>query len=300
MLNRTSMQTDNTRIHTILNNPLGFLRSVFLSFRANQGLLLAGAVAYYTLLSIVPMLALILIGLSQLTDLQPLLTTTRETLDLVAPGQAVDMVTQITVLLQNWQIVGVVGLIILLFFSSLAFTMLENAMSVIFYHRINIRRRHFLISAIIPYLYIFFMALGLFLVSMVSSTLHSFENNSFTFFGQIWSLGGFSSNIIYVLGVMGEVLLLTSLYLVMPLGRLAFSHALIGGLVATLLWEITRHFLVWYFSTLSFVNIVYGTFATVIIILLSLEAAALILLLGAQVISEYEQIGNEETPVGSE
>jgi uncharacterized BrkB/YihY/UPF0761 family membrane protein len=68
-------------------------------------------------------------------------------------------------------------------------------------------------------------------------------------------------------------------------------HALIGGITATLLWELTRHFLLWYFSTLSLVNIVYGAFASVIIILLSLEAAAIILLLGAQVIAEYERIG---------
>ena len=63
-----------------------------------------------------------------------------------------------------------------------------------------------------------------------------------------------------------------------------------GGITATILWELTRHFMVWYFSTLSIINVVYGTFATAIIILLSLEAAAVILLLGAQVISEYERI----------
>jgi uncharacterized BrkB/YihY/UPF0761 family membrane protein len=92
--------------------------------------------------------------------------------------------------------------------------------------------------------------------------------------------------------VTGEILLLSSLYLVMPIGKLAFHHALIGGITATLLWELTRHFMVWYFSTLSIVNVVYGTFATAVIILLSLEAAALILLFGAQVISEYERIGS--------
>ena len=92
-----------------------------------------------------------------------------------------------------------------------------------------------------------------------------------------------------------EILLLTSIYLVMPVGRLSLRHALIGGITAALLWEITRHILVWYFSTLSLVNVVYGTFATVIIILLSLEAAAIILLLGAQVIAEYERIGKEAT-----
>jgi membrane protein len=59
---------------------------------------------------------------------------------------------------------------------------------------------------------------------------------------------------------------------------------------ATIVWELTRHFLVWYFSTLSLVNLVYGTFAAAIIILLSLEVGALILLVGAQVIAEYERI----------
>jgi uncharacterized BrkB/YihY/UPF0761 family membrane protein len=53
--------------------------------------------------------------------------------------------------------------------------------------------------------------------------------------------------------------------------------------------------LVWYFSSLSLVNVIYGTFATAIIILISLEAAATILLLGAQVIAEYERIGTAST-----
>jgi YihY family inner membrane protein len=85
--------------------------------------------------------------------------------------------------------------------------------------------------------------------------------------------------------------LLTSLYLVMPVGRLSLKHALIGGVTAAILWEITRHVLVWYFSTLSLVNVIYGAFSAAIVILISLEAAAIILLLGAQVIAEYERIG---------
>jgi uncharacterized BrkB/YihY/UPF0761 family membrane protein len=54
--------------------------------------------------------------------------------------------------------------------------------------------------------------------------------------------------------------------------------------------------MVWYFSTLSLVNLVYGTFSAAILILLSLEAASIILLLGAQVISEYERISTSPTP----
>lgn len=55
--------------------------------------------------------------------------------------------------------------------------------------------------------------------------------------------------------------------------------------------EISRHMLVWYFATLSQVSVVYGSLTTAIAVLLSLDIAATLLLLGAQVISEYERIG---------
>jgi len=278
------------RLQYVLGNPWLFLRSIIAGFRANQGFLLAGAVAYYTLLSLVPVLALILIALSQLTDLQPLLETTREYLGLVAPVQAPDLTEQIATFLRDWKLVGGLGLVMLVIFSSFAFTTLENAMSVIFFHRVAIHRRHFLISAIIPYCYILFLALGLFLVSTVSGMLHAQDDQAFTLMGHTLSLHDYDAGVLYTLGVIGEILLLSSLYLVMPTGRLAIHHALVGGITATILWELTRHFMVWYFSTLSIVNVVYGTFATAIIVLLSLEAAAVILLLGAQVISEYERI----------
>ena len=44
-------------------------------FRANQGLLLAGAVAYYALLSIVPLLILTVIALTYVIDQAELLDT---------------------------------------------------------------------------------------------------------------------------------------------------------------------------------------------------------------------------------
>ncbi len=281
----------SNRVQFVLDNPWRFVGLVFTGFRANQGLLLAGAVAYYTLLSMVPMLALILVLLSQIQEPHELLDALHDYLVLIAPGQVDALIKQISLFLQNWKVVGVVGLLILLFFSSLAFTVLENAMSVIFFHRVAIKRRHFLISAIIPYFFILLLAAGLLLVSVVSGSLHALDASSITVMGHAWSFSGVEKFLVYLLGIIGEILLLTSLYLVMPVGRLVLRHALIGGVTAVVLWEITRHILVWYFSTLSLVNVVYGTFATAIIILITLEAAATILLIGAQVIAEYERIG---------
>jgi uncharacterized BrkB/YihY/UPF0761 family membrane protein len=59
------------------------------------------------------------------------------------------------------------------------------------------------------------------------------------------------------------------------------------------LWEISRHILVWYYSTMSQIQVVYGSLTTSVAILLSVEIGALVLLLGAQVIAEYECIGHE-------
>ena len=84
--------------------------------------------------------------------------------------------------------------------------------------------------------------------------------------------------------------MLASIYFVMPVGRPSWRHALIGGVSATILWEISRHALVWYIATLSQVRTVYGSLTTAIIVLLSLEIAAIVLLFGAQVIAEYERI----------
>ena len=85
----------------------------------------------------------------------------------------------------------------------------------------------------------------------------------------------------------------TAIYFVMPVGRLSFRHALIGGATATVLWEMMRHMLAWYYTTMSQIQVVYGSLTTAIAVLLSVEIGALVLLVGAQVIAEYERIGRE-------
>ena len=71
-----------------------------------------------------------------------------------------------------------------------------------------------------------------------------------------------------------------------------------GAATAALLWELSRHLLLWYFGTLSQISTVYGSLTTAIAVLLSLEVAATLLLLGAQVIAEYERTGrgDEKAP----
>jgi YihY family inner membrane protein len=282
----------------ILAHPLAFTLTTIKSFRANQGLLLAGAVAYYALLSIVPFLMLVVVVLSHFIDQGVLLYTLRRYLELLLPGQSNSIVTEVANFLDNRDVITWVLGGTMLFFSSLAFTVLENAMSVIFVHRVAIRRRHFLVSAVLPYCYMLALGFGVMLVTLVAGALQVMGQEYVELFGYRWSLHGVSGALLYLLGLVGEILVLTSIYLVMPVGRLSLSHALIGGVTAALLWEVARHVLVWYFSTLSQVNVVYGSMTTAIVVMFSLEIGATLLLFGAQVIAEYERVGHQRPDRG--
>jgi YihY family inner membrane protein len=280
----------------VLQHPWRFILQVFRGFRASQGLLLAGAVAYYALLSIIPLITLILLILSQFIDYHQLLETLQQNIAVVLPTHAEVITRQMAVLLENRGIISWLMVAVLLFFSSLAFTVVENAMSFIFFHRVQIHRRHFLVSAILPYAYILVLGLGFLLMSLIAGALYAIEGTQINLLGVEFTLEGISRFMLYVIGLAGQILILTSFYLVMPLGKLSFRHALIGGVTAGLLWEVVRHVLVWYFSTLSVVSLVYGSLATAIVFLLSLEIAGLILLFGAQVIAEYERFTLESRP----
>lgn len=288
-----SSQVFGRRASKALAHPGAFALAVIRQFRANQGLLLAGAVAYYALLSLVPLLILVVLALTQVFDQALVLSTIGAYLEFIVPGQSGALVSELRNFLMHREVVGWLLLVLMLFFSTLAFTVLENAMSVIFFHRVTVRRRHFLTSALMPYLFILSLAVGLLVITIVSGALSRLGTQEVVILGESRSLDLFSSRLLYLVGVVGEIFLLTAIYMVMPVGRLKLRHALIGGTAAALLWEATRHVLVWYYSTISQIQLVYGSLTTSIAVLISVEIGAIVLLLGAQVIAEYERIGYE-------
>lgn len=294
------MDLINPRIAHVLKSPVAFALRVLKAFQANQGLLLAGAVAYYALLSIVPLLILAVIALSHMIDRDVLLATLRNALEYAVPGEGTAVVAELSAFLEHRAVIGWVLLVTMIFFSQLGFKVLEISVSVIFRQRVVERKRHFIVSLLLPFGYIAFIIAALFVGTFVVAALIAIGGDNLSLFGHSWSLSGFSRALIYIVGVSAEILLFSAFYYFMPVGRLSAEHALIGGATAGVLWEITRLALGWYFGTLSQVSVVYGSLTTAIIVLLSLEMAATLLLLGAQVIAEYENIGTtvaESPPV---
>jgi uncharacterized BrkB/YihY/UPF0761 family membrane protein len=241
------------------------------------------------------LLSFLLLVLSHVADETALLATLSRYISLVIPGESEAVLNQVKTFLEHREVAGWFVLGTMLFFSSLAFTVLENAMSIIFVHRVRKTQRSLLVSLLLPYLYILLLGVGFLVMTVVASLLQSLGANQIVVLGRGLSLDRFSVVLLYLAGVVGLILVLTSIYLVLPpKGRITPRHALVGGIAVGVLWEITRHILLWYFSTLSLVSVVYGSLATTIIGLLSLEIASIILLMGAQVIAEYERLGTGE------
>jgi membrane protein len=277
------------RNRRLLSRVGAFLGQLFRDFRRNQGLLLAGAIAYNTLLSLIPLFALLLVALSHLIDQSLLIHTIALNLEFLVPGQAPALTAQVAAFLKHRDVIGGVGFVALLVFSGMAFSVLENAMAMVFHHRVPVKRRHAAVSAVIPYLFVMALGVGLLLLTAMTGALEAIGRHSVHALGQAWSLARLSRTLLHLLGMTGSALMLTALYMVLPVQRVNFRRALMGALVATVLWEIVRHIVVWYFGTLSLVSVVYGSLATTVMVLLTLEAAALILLFGAQFIAELER-----------
>ena len=252
-------------------------------------MLLAGAIAYYTLLSLVPLLALSVSALSHWVEQKQLLSTLGRYVEWLVPSQSQALLGEVSNLLANQIAIDVFLLVTMLFFSSLAFSVLQRAMAVIFAHRKADEKRHSLVSAMLPYGFVVCLGMALLGVTVISTTLQAMAQESVYFMGRDWSLRGLSGLLLYLLGLGAEALLLTTIYLVMPVGRTRLRYALIGGIAAVATWEVIRHILIWYLAKLSSASVVYGSLTTAVVALFSLEIAATLLLLGAQVIAEYER-----------
>lgn len=265
-------------------------------FFHNHGLLLSGAVAYNMMLSLVPLSVLMLVAFSHFFNEQLLMESLTAEVGLIAPGVVSTLEEVLRGFLRSRHVIGWIGGGVLLFFSSLAFRVLEDAIAIIFHRPLPTLRRKFWVSALMPYLFILIVSLALIVITAANATIDA-GGGVLRWFPELSAmLRDHFGRFIYLTGILGLVVLFTLFYKIMPVARVSFRRALAGGVTATVLWEITRHLLVYYYTHVSVVNVVYGSMATLIIVLLTMEAIALILLLGAQVIADLQANANAGIP----
>ncbi len=251
-----------------------FSRRVLGNFLRNRGILLAGGVGYNVLLSAVPLLALLGVLLTRVVEEEQLLEVMAIQAQHFAPAHADVWLEAVRAFMESRDIIGIAGIPVLLFFSSFAFRMLEDSIAIIF-HRSDNPRRSFWLSAVLPYAFMLVLGAGLLTLTLL-----------FAFINTLYEEPGI---ILYLLSFISVFIMFSAIYKVLPISRISSRRALVGGLVAAILWEATRLVMMYYFLNISFVNVIYGSLTTIIVLLISLEVGSIILLLGAQVIAELER-----------
>ncbi len=274
---------------TLLRHPFPFAMRVLRGLRENRAFLLSGALAYNALLTLIPLLALLLLVISQVMDEARLLDGLRASLELIVPGHAGLLTDQVASLLEHRELIGGLGIVMLLFFSGMAFNVLQAAFDLIFQHRMRRRRRSTWLTFALPYLFALALAVGFVLLSLATGALQALESRQIALAGTTVSMQGISATLVAGVGFAAEVFLLTAFYYVIPVGVMRIRDALVGALVVSVVWELLRRGLAWYFTSVSLVNVVFGSIGAVVVVLLLLEIGALVILLGAQVIAEYER-----------
>jgi membrane protein len=273
---------------TWLRRLLRFAGRVLRSFWRNRGILLAGGVGYNALLSLVPFLTLAVAALSIFFDEERILEMVRSELTALVPQHADTIVETAQTFLQSEASIRVVSVVLMLFFSSIAFRMLEEAVAAIFHTSGHGGHRSFWVSALLPYLFMLLLMVSLLFITLLTVSLDALGEHPLRVFALGRPLTYGIQLLLRLSGFLGLVLLFTGIYRVLPVIRISARRAFVGGLAAAVLWRLTARFMVYFFTNISMVNVLYGSLATVIVVLLSLEMVFVILLLGAQVIAELE------------
>jgi YihY family inner membrane protein len=267
---------------------LRFVGRALRAFSRNHGILLAGGVGYNALLSLVPFLTLAVAALSMVFDEARILDTLRPELTALVPQHADAVLQAAQAFLHTKASTRVLSMVSMLFFSSIAFRMLEQAVAAIFHSSSRTAHRSFWVSALLPYLFMLVLMAALLGITLLTASLDALDEHQLRLFGLQRPLASGIKLLLRLSGFLGLVVLFAGIYRVLPVIRISARRALVGGLAAAVLWRLTALFMVYFFTNISTVNVLYGSLATVVVVLLSLEIVFVILLLGAQVIAELE------------
>jgi len=272
---------------TFSKEVLEFAISLQKDFSKNQGYLLSGALAFYILLSLIPLLILTVIVLANIIDEATLLEIISNQLSGLFPAAMDSFVSQVQHAYSSRTLFGYFGTITIIIFSSLIFRTLQKIMKIIFprskTRKLRIR------SIIIPYLYMLVFLFVSFLFSVLSTTIETINKTDWIIFSISLDISPLLGNLTQILILLTNFSLLVLFYKIFPQVKIKWKHALYAGFFVGLLWLTAKQILLYFFQHFSSVGIIYGTLSSFFILLISLEIFSLVLLFGAQFIATYQQ-----------
>ena len=261
-------------------------------FREDACMLRASSLTFYTLLSIVPVVALAF-GIAKGFGFQRMLETK---LYQIFPGQD-EVVTQVVAfaqrLLDTTQggVIAGFGLLLLFWAVFKVLGNIEHSLNQIW----QVNKESTLVRKLSDYLAI--MLLGPFLIFLQSTTTVFVTTQIDLVIQKIPLLGFMSPLILFSYDMIPYFILwglFTLVYLVMPNTRVKFLPALIAGVIAGSGYQLLQELYFTFQIGAARYNAIYGSFAALPLFLAWLQLSWLIVLLGAEISYAVQHVGHYE------
>ena len=258
------------------------------NFRSNGDVNQAAAIAFYALLSIIPLFILTMIVADNIfrSD-QNVQRELAESIRRLHPYFSGDLLLQVGQIEHKKRVLGWVGLLGLIWLAAAIFRALETAFNMIF--RSDSPRNYFvsklLAVSMIPLGWL--IAVASIAVTYVATIV----------FKQPPLIKGDLEILTLIQGMLLRFLLpflltvffFTILYRVIPTVKVSLKSAFIGGIAFAALMEIAKHFFTWYVNTYRHYGIIFGSLETFVILVIWVFYVALILLFCAELIASYRR-----------
>jgi membrane protein len=264
---------------------LGLGKRAFERFAEHQGNLTAAAIAYYTLLSILP-LALGLVSLGSLVlDSSEAQEAVLELVARYSPA-IVGLVEQtIQQVLQARGAFGLIAVLGFLWSSVGVFGALSRAVNTAWEverPRSAWKEQALALGMVVSVVLLFFL-------SVLSTALFEVRGRlPGILLGEEMASGDLSSRLAAaIVPYIFTALLFWVLYRVLPHAKVAWSDVLPAALLASLVWEVAKHGFAFYAAEFALYSLVYGSLAVVVVFLVWSYLSGMIILLGAEFSVQY-------------
>jgi membrane protein len=265
------------RLTKTLKN-FGLLWQALRKFNEDNGFFLSSGIAFNILINLIPfiLLLLALVGTYLYND-QEVLNHIRAYFRDVAPTLDPKVMKTLMDVIQNRQIVGILGLVGLLWISTWVFSSLRIALNIVF----RAEKSQGMLRGIVVDLLMIVLVGILLLVSMILSPVVIFLQS---YQGRIpVALGPTVQWILkYLLPFFLTYCMFFSIYKIVPNKKVHFISALQAALFASLLWELAKYLFAWYVLHLAVYSIVYGSLGAFAIFVLWVYYSSTILVVGGE------------------
>ena len=261
----------------------GLLANSLKELLRNDPLRMAGATAFFTTFALPPILVILIQVFKLLIGGRRIRVELFQSLSSIvgpeAVRQMVEVLRSMRKLAQNWYI-NIAGFIFLLFVASTLFKVIKSSINQVWKVR---RYKHQGIvrglGARVQSILVILVAGLLFMVGILAEGIQAFIGNYIFEISPVLSFY-FNTALSWIISVVVVTLWFSILFRFLPDGRPDWSIALTGGLVTAILFTIGK-FVLHLLLSYSNINTLYGTSASIVLLLLFVFYSSLILYFGA-------------------